>query len=989
MEMESTQPDQDNCLVKETDVEQLVCAAGSLNICGVSGYPSLSPRIGDDYQVKIPPLESQSEAISDASLRFLGLPISIMLIHDKIDSRAEKELRLLGDCGNAKTSTKSGKSKKHNNATEKTGSKLKDEPLDDDRSVHFEKKRKALDKAGSKLKDEPLDDESIHCEKKHKTSEKVGSMIKDDLLDNGPSVPCEKKHNAIKNVGSEQKDVQINDASSAHFEKKHNSIEKVGSKLEDESLDERSVKPQKGNSECGSKTYSFVPGSLGSCWNGDEVESFILGLYIFGKSFVPIKKFVDTKEMGDILSFYYGRFYGSDRYKRWSDCRKVKRRKCVSGDKLFTGWRQQELISRLQPHISESYQKTFQEISEVMAEGKIPLEDYASILKAAVGIHVLVEAIGIGKGKEDLTNPGMESMKTNPATTKSCSSLTPSDIVTLLTGGFRLSKARCTDIFWEAVWPRLLAKGWHSEQPNNLNYLDAKTNLVFLVPGVKKYSRRDLVKGFHYFDSVADVLSRVASEPELLELQGADEENKDDSVVPQSRNYLKPRVSNGNAKSMKFTVVDSSSVSGERGGLVKVKRMRYLPRDLVVTSMVTRISGMKGSLSIEDSKEEEDGDEEKQNLKDYDTMKMVDETKTKVVPNTDKVATSAKFTIVDTSRGKSSSNKIFELRHLPSGDRVTCRWIKLSDENRKIAHDDKVDGDGALHRKNKIHESKELPPQQAKPSSNTVKTSCKEGSNVSNGNQSTKDAAPVQQFSRRPKPGHSNNLVPLVKRRRLTACISTEMSHVTGNCTTVKLGAKEKKICSGLDSSKTVKKNTLKVIVRPQPKLSSSSLAEGCADKECGGGGNVSDMKGDEAEESLPDLNLQPQRQLDSELVGKTESVASESRNLDPGEMPSNNPVSANPESRRQSTRNRPLTTRALEALQYEFLDVRKRPRSSQQEGGSSSSSRRSRSKKIKVASSSKLVVVAEEEKIENSSGGGSSIEEPAAAMHPESCSSR
>ncbi|KAF2289194.1 hypothetical protein GH714_029343 [Hevea brasiliensis] len=166
-------------------------------------------------------------------------------------------------------------------------------------------------------------------------------------------------------------------------------------------------------------------------------------------------------------------------------------------------------------------------VSKTFGEGKILLEEYVSTLKATVGLNTFVEAVGIGKGKQDLTGIVMEPLKSNQGASvrpeipvgKACSTLTPLEIVNFLTGGYRLSKARSNDLFWEAVWPRLLARGWHSEQPNDHGFAAASRHyLVFLIPGIKKFSRRKLVKGNHYFDSVTDVLNKVASDPALLEL---------------------------------------------------------------------------------------------------------------------------------------------------------------------------------------------------------------------------------------------------------------------------------------------------------------------------------------------------------------------------------------------------------------------------------------------------------------------------------------
>ena len=101
------------------------------------------------------------------------------------------------------------------------------------------------------------------------------------------------------------------------------------------------------------KDMSLVLGSSKETWNENEEASFILGLYIFGKNFAQVKRFVGSKSMGDILSFYYGKFYRSENYQRWSKCRKSRSTKGIYGKKIFTGSRQQELLSRLLSNVSE------------------------------------------------------------------------------------------------------------------------------------------------------------------------------------------------------------------------------------------------------------------------------------------------------------------------------------------------------------------------------------------------------------------------------------------------------------------------------------------------------------------------------------------------------------------------------------------------------------------------------------------------------------
>ncbi|XP_059436175.1 uncharacterized protein LOC132169107 [Corylus avellana] len=267
-------------------------------------------------------------------------------------------------------------------------------------------------------------------------------------------------------------------------------------------------------------------------------------------------------------------------------------------------------------------------VSRTFGEGKCSFEEYIFALKDTVGINMLIEAIGIGKGKQDLTGLAMEPIKTNHVISlhpeipigKACSSFTAADIIKSLRGNVRLSKARSSDLFWEAVWPRLLARGWHSEQPNDHGVSGSKHSLVFLIPGVKKFSRRKLVKGNHYFDSVSDVLNKVASDPGLLELQidaGEGSGHKEDKWEPlrkqnvdglsnkQHHCYLQPRTSNCNRDIMKFTVVDTSAVHETE--LPKVRELRSLPFH---TTSLSTSSSLSSETEQDTSEESEDEAEE-------------------------------------------------------------------------------------------------------------------------------------------------------------------------------------------------------------------------------------------------------------------------------------------------------------------------------------------------------------------------------------------
>ncbi|CAJ2632057.1 unnamed protein product [Trifolium pratense] len=366
----------------------------------------------------------------------------------------------------------------------------------------------------------------------------------------------------------------------------------------------------------------LLPELLGcQSWTDIEYNSFLLGLYAFGKNLNFLKRFVGTKSMGDILFFYYGKFFRSKGYSRWSKCRKSKTRRCIFGQKIFTGWRQQELLSRLFSHVAQDRKTTLVEISRSFGEGKMPFEDYVFALKDAVGIEFLIAAVAIGQGKHDLTGTALEPPKTNhvfsvrheiPAG-KACSSLTPADIIKILTGDFRLSKARSSDLFWEAVWPRLLANGWRSEEPKDNYVSGTKQTLVFLVPGVKKFSRRKLEKGKQYFDSISDVLNKVSSNPKLLETEIqategiVDKENmqnkqNQDSV---SNTHQCPSFQSHNSKCkpdpVKFTIVDTSMV--HETNRRKVRQTKGLPFQPENISTISSCSSSESETATSEDSE--------------------------------------------------------------------------------------------------------------------------------------------------------------------------------------------------------------------------------------------------------------------------------------------------------------------------------------------------------------------------------------------------
>ena len=113
--------------------------------------------------------------------------------------------------------------------------------------------------------------------------------------------------------------------------------------------------------------------------------------------------------------------------------------------------------------------------------GTLSFKDYIFSLGNIVGSSGLVKAVGNGKGEQDLTDTSLRFEICNNASIKSA------EIIEFLKE--YLSRSELGDLFWKAVWPRLLSEGWHSERVNNHKTLGLKHSLVFLVYGVHKFSR--------------------------------------------------------------------------------------------------------------------------------------------------------------------------------------------------------------------------------------------------------------------------------------------------------------------------------------------------------------------------------------------------------------------------------------------------------------------------------------------------------------------
>lgn len=112
--------------------------------------------------------------------------------------------------------------------------------------------------------------------------------------------------------------------------------------------------------EHGVNTF-FVPGIQCCTWNDSEAKGYTLALFLFGKDFGAVERFFEVKSMQEILHFYYSKFYGSPFYKRWSRAIRGST-KYVYGSSLVTGWRQEQLLSRLAPYATNGEKADIAEV---------------------------------------------------------------------------------------------------------------------------------------------------------------------------------------------------------------------------------------------------------------------------------------------------------------------------------------------------------------------------------------------------------------------------------------------------------------------------------------------------------------------------------------------------------------------------------------------------------------------------------------------------
>ena len=427
------------------------------------------------------------------------------------------------------------------------------------------------------------------------------------------------------------------------------------------------------------------------------------------------------------------------------------------------------------PHFAYIYTQ----VSTSYVEGRTSLEEYISYMKSTVGLGVLVEAVSIGKEKGDLTRlsvePGKNSQAFSAPTCKALSSLGPSGIMQSLTGRFRLSKSKSNEIFWEAVWPRLLARGWHSEKPKNRGYVTSKDYLVFPIPGIQKFSRRKLVKGDHYFDSVSDVLSKVVAEPNILELEEEAKVGSCNEEEPQKRSNgddlsdylcqcrLNPRSSTYKKDHIKCMVIDTTLLHGEKPS--DLMELKSVPINSVhkveVDAANKRYKGKIYTRKLNHSKDMSNSKQKSTKSTVIDTNRLLKVKRMRYPPVEFEDASTMTTGLLRQSKGVSSTD---DLPRMVESEMLICGKMKINE----------TDSCRGVSKSKK--EAYELPDNDANKMVNSKKN---QHAYVFDDNRLKR--IKKHQFNWRVRSCDSNHAAVPIKRRRLTACAKAEKSCIIEN----------------------------------------------------------------------------------------------------------------------------------------------------------------------------------------------------------------
>ncbi|KAL2619853.1 hypothetical protein R1flu_000058 [Riccia fluitans] len=308
----------------------------------------------------------------------------------------------------------------------------------------------------------------------------------------------------------------------------------------------------------------FIPGMRMDSWSPAEAAYFRLAIFLLGKRFCEIAKFIGTKAVVDVSDYFYSKFVRSPAWGRWKAAKSLRCKTAVRCEQIVEGWRQVELLRRLKLVTSDdAYVEIVKATSDFSVqlpepqpgvEGKLEeyqrrkkerLETYVFKLKELVGLELLYQSIGMGgprdgdMAKRDLTSGQYSSQCSLPPRNLKEKQTRGGGKTHGLLGSLNALPLRSEDSlqsavsvgenylwrrcrtpeeiakdFWERVWPALEKKGWKTV--NRKPTIRSTPKLKFLRPGVDKLHREE--RGISYFDDLKSVIEAVKDDPHLRHL---------------------------------------------------------------------------------------------------------------------------------------------------------------------------------------------------------------------------------------------------------------------------------------------------------------------------------------------------------------------------------------------------------------------------------------------------------------------------------------
>jgi len=255
-------------------------------------------------------------------------------------------------------------------------------------------------------------------------------------------------------------------------------------------------------------------------WTPDEKAAFALGLYVFGKEFIPIQKVLGTRTVQKVVKYYYHDFKYTAAYRRW---REASVKWGIKGEQFVSGRKQNKLLAGLvqRAKLSAKQAAKVHASARKFNEGDSTLEQFVLELIRFSGRDTLVEEV-------DLSAYG-------PMDSFSQIFSTPKGIVSYLSG---LNKTSQDKLFFGEIFKQMAENGWKKEATVDENGADTTS------------FRHN--KSRKRFVGVPSLLEHLEQNPEAVAYLALDQDvkihfdvHKGSSVRCNQRTYTSTKGSNG------------------------------------------------------------------------------------------------------------------------------------------------------------------------------------------------------------------------------------------------------------------------------------------------------------------------------------------------------------------------------------------------------------------------------------------------------------